>query len=506
MKATSDHVQRSLGSHSRKTSSLALTATLAVLLISWQPASMSCCQEPVVGQESTAISTEELALLRSGLEKVTENRVKETISFLASDELAGRDTLSVGFDRAAQYAVERLQAAGIEPGADGEYFHKTKVAATRVPSEGVVLKDSANAPFKHFGLLGSGSKAAEWKGTIPLVDLSLETPSLGQPGPIAADFDSMAGTSRVVNQIVRSANRWFQAGATALVLRVDPKSDLVATAAQWQGMLRMENPRSRFNIPVLLVPNDLPWDSENAMTLALPAEESIEAEACNIIGILPGKDRVLSREYVMFSAHLDHIGVAASGEDRIYNGADDNASGVTAVLSLADAFAAIPERPNRSIVFMLFWGEERGLLGSRAFVKTPTMDLKQIVACINIEMIGRPEEGAFGKVWMTGWEKSDLGSLMQKTSAEVGVDIFEHPRFSSMLYGSSDNYAFAEAGVVAHSFSAGSLHEDYHQVTDEWTRLQLPHMTKVIQGLLAGSWKIVQGEVTPKGEASSSKR
>jgi hypothetical protein len=95
---------------------------------------------------------------------------------------------------------------------------------------------------------------------------------------------------------------------------------------------------------------------------------------------------------------------------------------------------------------------------------------------------------------------------MQETSQAVGVDIFEHPRFSAMLYGSSDNMAFVEAGVIAHSFSAGSLHDDYHQVTDEWEKLNLPHMTKVIQGLFAGSWRLVQGEVTPQKTAAGGGR
>ncbi len=96
---------------------------------------------------------------------------------------------------------------------------------------------------------------------------------------------------------------------------------------------------------------------------------------------------------------------------------------------------------------------------------------------------------------------------MNETSQAVGVDIFEHPRLSSTeMYSRSDNYAFAEAEVIAHSFSAGSLHEDYHQVTDEWEKLNLPHMTKVIQGLFAGSWRLAQGQATPAKTAPAAGR
>ena len=117
-------------------------------------------------------------------------------------------------------------------------------------------------------------------------------------------------------------------------------------------------------------------------------------------------------------------------------------------------------------------------------------------------MIGRPEPGAHGKVWMTGWHQSDLGTLMQQAAEEVGVLVFEHPRFSSFLYPQSDNWSLVEKGVIAHSFSAGSLHTDYHQPTDEWERLQLDHMTKIIQGLFAGSLPIANGKLTPVKSAN----
>jgi Zn-dependent M28 family amino/carboxypeptidase len=147
---------------------------------------------------------------------------------------------------------------------------------------------------------------------------------------------------------------------------------------------------------------------------------------------------------------------------------------------------------------MTFWGEESGLLGSKQFCQTPSWPLEKIVANVNIEMIGRPEPGANSKMWVTGWGESDLGPLMAAASNPFGVEIFEHPKFSAQLYRSSDNWSFAEKGVVAHSFSAGSLHADYHQPDDEWEKLELPHMTRVIQGLFVGSLPLASGEATPK--------
>lgn len=166
-------------------------------------------------------------------------------------------------------------------------------------------------------------------------------------------------------------------------------------------------------------------------------------------------------------------------------------------LPLPTPSGAMKQRPKRSVLFMTFWGEESGLLGSKQFVATPSWQLDQIVANINIEMIGRPEGGARGKIWMTGWQESDLGMLMSQSAKPWGVEIFEHPKFSSMLYRASDNWSFVERGVIAHSFSAGSLHPDYHQVDDEWDRLEIPHMTQVIQGLWLGSLPLLEGTQSP---------
>lgn len=451
------------------------------------------------------LSAAEQETLRVGLSRITEAHVRETIQYLASDELAGRDTLSPGFEAAADYVLERFQRAGLRPGAGEDFNHITKVAATRTPQQGIVWTDAEGQELPQLGLLGA-AEAVDWQGKLTPVDLNAEESTLATPGPVWSTWSTNSGGPRVVSQVIRAANRWRQAGATAVLLQVPRDHPLLESAQSAAGTVAVASPRTQFTLPILLIPTDLPQELTGEFRLQLPAQETLQADARNVIAILPGSDPNLAEEYILFSAHLDHIGTAPSGEDRIFNGADDNASGVTAVLSLAEAFAALPQAPKRSLVFMVYWGEERGLLGSRAFVRTPSIPLEKIVANINIEMIGRPEEGAYGKTWVTGWDKSDLGPLMQQVAPAVGVDIFEHPRFSSMLYGSSDNFAFAEVGVIAHSFSAGSLHEDYHQVTDEWEKLNLPHMTKVIQGLMVGSWRLVQGEATPKAAPAANNR
>ena len=240
----------------------------------------------------------------------------------------------------------------------------------------------------------------------------------------------------------------------------------------------------------------------------LPARTGLGSSSSFTVGLLnslyalKGKMRTkeqLAKEAIIFTAHLDHIGQQGSVGDTICNGADDDATGVTGVLSLADAYGAMETAPKRTVIFMTFWGEEKGLLGSRYYCANPVWPLEKTVANINLEMLGRPEPGASGKCWSTGWEKSDLSELMSVGAKKVGVLIFQHPTFSGdMLYRASDNAPFVDKGVIAHSFSAGSLHEDYHKPGDEWQKLELKHMTKVIQGLFAGSLPFANGEFTPK--------
>jgi len=432
--------------------------------------------------------------------QITEGRVKSTISFLASDELAGRATASSQFDIAAAFVASRFRGAGLTGGAEGSYYHETSIKMFQLPNTPLVAIDSDKMPLAHFGLLAAGETSMEFSGDVTIVDLNAELPSSGLSGIVAGRYAGDAKGPRILSQVVRMASKLSVAGAKVLLLGVATDSELIRLAQQSRDNARIESPQNRFPIPVLLVPESAV--KPQSLTLKTPSIIQSSKPMRNVIGVLPGSDPILSKEAILFSAHLDHLGVRADIGDGIFNGADDDASGVTAVVTLADAFGAIPQ-PKRTILFMTFWGEESGLLGSKQFVATPSWPLDKIVANINIEMIGRPEPGAYGKIWMTGWQESNLGSLMDSASRPQGVEIFNHPSFSARLYRSSDNWSFAEKGVVAHSFSAGSLHSDYHQPDDEWEKLEIPHMTRVIQGLFFASQPLANGTLTPTASKSN---
>lgn len=377
-------------------------------------------------------------------------------------------------------------------GKEGSFFQTSKIATVTIPKNGIAIS-SDGKPVNHFGLLGAGREAFQYSGKIAFVAADEDVSDKEFDSPVAMQVKPIENP-RAESNVVRRAQSLKRKGATAVLMVVGSEHRLVARASR-TSKPRIINPRQRLGYPTLLISE---FDPAAEYQISIPATQFGESEVRNVIGILKGSDAELSKEAIIVSAHLDHIGEQSGLADPVFNGADDNATGVTAVLSIADAFGAMKTRPKRTVIFMTYWGEEKGLLGSRYYVSHPLWPLEKTVANVNIEMVGRPEAGAAEKSWMTGWNQSNLGQLVSKGSERIGVKIFEHPRFSKMLYRASDNAPFVDQGVIAHSFSAGSLHNDYHQPGDEWDRLDLKHMTKVIRGLYAGCVPIANGDLTPK--------
>jgi Zn-dependent M28 family amino/carboxypeptidase len=209
-------------------------------------------------------------------------------------------------------------------------------------------------------------------------------------------------------------------------------------------------------------------------------ENSPRTETWNAIGILRGSDS--AGEVLLLTAHLDHLGIGppnAAG-DSIYNGADDDASGTTAVLALAHAFAAGP-RARRTMVFALFGSEELGGLGNAGFLAHPPVPLASIVASLEFEMIGRPDPAVPGDaLWLTGYERSNLGPELAKHGAHLLPD--PHPREN--FFQRSDNIALARRGIIAQTVSSYGLHKDYHQPSDELAKIDFNHLDSAIASMV----------------------
>ena len=205
-----------------------------------------------------------------------------------------------------------------------------------------------------------------------------------------------------------------------------------------------------------------------------PAERVIET---NVIGVMPGSDPGLQGEYVLVTAHFDHVGIGRPVEaDSIYNGADDDASGVVGLIEIARALASA--HPRRTVVFAAMAGEELGLLGTRWYIEHPAVPLAATVADLNLEMIGRPDTAIGpGRAWLTGYERTSMGPSI--TAAGLAVD--PDPRPGQSFYERSDNIAFARIGIPAHTLSSFGLHSDYHSPDDEVERIDFDHLETVIE-------------------------
>ena len=435
---------------------------------------------------------------QQAMEAIKQSDVLSTVAFLASDEMAGRNTPSRELDIAATFVAARFRGAGLEGLGPDSSFYQTTDLTQYLIAPGVAEISIGGNPLPSRGILFGGEKpvslTTQWSDDKQLDEVSGKVVVIDEfplpPQAIENPNLMLVTWARRVGPIAAK-------GAAAILVRTADTSSLPEMAQRVKETPLNLPAQFLMACPVILISADAKLDGE--VTVTAPAREAIATPVKNVMGVLRGQDPELAKQAIIISAHLDHIGQLPEDRqgDRINNGADDNATGVTAVLTLADAFARLEDRPQRSVIFMTFWGEEKGLLGSKYYAENPLWPLEKTVANINIEMIGRPEENAEGKTWGTGWTRSNLGQLMALGAARADVSVFYREDVSEMLYTRSDNYAFVQKGVIAHSFSAGSLHSDYHQPSDEVSKLNLPHMTRIIRGLFAGALPLVDGQLTP---------
>ena len=399
---------------------------------------------------------------------ITEERVREVVTWLASDERNGRDTGSRELEAAGAWLAKRFEAAGLAQVRKGSWFHEFSLPGVQIDSAAVKLtltrkQGDASKDFVFEAdkdvrqMLPSDGLAGEELCTVatagdPVLQRLLRARSARRPviieTPVGHPFwEQAAGVHTVL-----SGRR--QAARPMLLVRAGllPPAPAGERSVEWTATWSV-GPSVALDVTQRNVMAKLPADSSS-----------------------PHKD-----EYIVVSAHYDHVGVGAGqGGDNIYNGADDNATGTTAVVVLAEALAG--QRLQRNVLFVCFAAEERGLRGSRAFCDRPPVPLDKVIANLNIEMLGRPEAGKQKQCWFTGAGYSDFASVCEAALISTGVGVVDFP-MGNQLFWASDNASFVRKGIVAHSVSAGSLHDDYHQPSDEVDKLDVAHMTAVIRGL-----------------------
>jgi aminopeptidase YwaD len=409
----------------------------------------------------------------------------------------------------------------------GSGTHDELVAATYVGAE-----------LRSYGIAPAGDNAG-YVQSAPLLKLKVTGPPTVEIVPTggSAKITWIYGKDFLVNHVTRaefsgalqklagdSTDPKIAAGAVVLVTGRGDKRRVSASAAMHAGaiaaMVASDKGAADFEsrskhlpeLPDRLVNDDSGFGSRNVLELTADAVKTLAqmpdgtqihfqtpvAEeknfTWNAVGILQGTDPKLRHEAVLLSAHLDHLGVGRPvNGDSIYNGADDDASGTTAVLELARVLGSGP-RPRRTVIFALFGSEELGGLGSTYFREHPPVPLTEIVTNLEFEMIGRADPKVKADtLWLTGWERSNLGPML----AEQGANLVRDPHPEQDFFARSDNYVLAKKGVVAQTVSSYGMHPDYHRPSDDIAHLDFKHMDAAIQSLLGPIEWLVNSSFTP---------
>jgi hypothetical protein len=439
------------------------------------------------------------------------NDLKADVSFLASDLLQGRGTPSPGLDVAAEYIAAQFRRAGLEPAGDDGYFQTALLASVTPNLEGL-----------EFSLETAGNTVKARPESMALrqaaaADLS-RSPVFKVTGTDAAAIDALtpeqARGKVLVLDFPEGSNQFMTLRRLpAIAARLQPALLVLLIPS---GPPPNMTPRLREMSPLPPTPVLLIWDdairaalsaikpglADATISVHIPPPTVVPVKLHNVVGVLRGSDPTLRDTYLLLTAHYDHLGVRGSGEgDHIYNGANDDASGTASVIEIANALAAQPVRPKRSMVFMTFFGEELGLVGSRYYGAHPVFRLAKTVADLNLEQLGRTDVdggSSVGLVNVTGYDFSTLTDAVRQAGEATGLKVVKDEKLNIRYFMASDNQALADAGVPAHTLSVGYVFPDYHKPGDEWPKLDYDNLAKVDLTVALALFRVANSLETPQ--------
>ncbi len=445
--------------------------------------------------------------VRSMLNQVSGKSLRGHLSFIASDALEGRNTPSRGLDIAAEYIAAQFRRAGLEPAGDDSYFQTATFVMDETPMDAFELKLKTgtesisvaanqvsfnidkeltlNASILKLDYADTSAVAALEQAQVEGKVVITEIPdSRRAEGPrrlemFMARQEFLKKMRALKITLVVSIDRLSSTGSGAAQGRLtDPEDGRAGVQSPSTPVITVHDPK------VVELFDELktgPATTELELILPPPVEHRVRLR--NVIGLLRGSDPVLRDTYVLLTAHYDHIGVRAElAGDNIFNGANDDGSGTVSVIELASALATLKQRPKRSIVFMTFFGEEKGLLGSRYYARHPVYPVDKTVANINLEQVGRTDssEGPqLANASLTGFDYSDVGTTLEAAGKLVGIKVYKHEQNSDSFFGRSDNQALADQGVPAHTLCTAFVYPDYHGAGDHWDKIDYANLEKV---------------------------
>jgi len=420
--------------------------------------------------------------MQTAANHISADSLRGNLSFLSSDLLEGRATPSRGLDLAAEYIAAQFRRAGLEPAGDDGYFQTATLIEREQNPNGFELDITAAGKTVK---VAPADVSILTDKTISLENVPILATDQAIP-PGQADGKVIVWTGRGRRPDIPGAAMVLFAAQSLRPVVFDPEAD-------------MRNPPNRIVSPEALQLLQNEKDARAAIHVEPGAGHPVEVR--NVAGLLRGSDPALRDTYVMLTAHYDHLGMRATGEDRIYNGANDDGSGTVSVIEIAGALAALHPHPARSILFVTFFGEELGLVGSRYYGRHPLEPLAKTIADLNLEQLGRTDDSdgpQVGTASVTGFDFSGLTRVLVESGKLTGVKVYKSEKNSDPYFARSDNQALADLGVPAHTLGVAFEFPDYHGVGDEWPKIDYENMAKVDRMVAVGLLRLASGEAPPQ--------
>jgi hypothetical protein len=537
-----------------------LTAVVLVsLLVTTAPATFAqrAAEKPRKGAASTTA--------QRAVDTIVAAQLRDYLTFIASDEMEGRDTPSRGLDTTAKFLAMNLSRWGFKPaGDDSSFFQRIELRRDRTDTNdskvelngraltagtdflpaGGVGNVSGTLVFAGTGWFIKSKEIDAYKGIDPAGKIAVifGTPNMlprgmsrAELGPDSINPVEYARQKGVVGLIYipdlqylanwRTRQRIMERGSTFVAkfqqappnqqnplpsIVVSPEIANSLFASEQQNVNGVFNASSAANLPAPFVMKE-----QKKVTLNLANDTEI-IPTQNVVAIWEGSDPALKSEYVALGAHYDHVGSGClpAGTDTLCNGADDDGSGTTALLGMAEALSKAPARPKRSFLFVWHCGEEKGLWGSRYFTEYPTVPLDHIVAQLNIDMIGRSKKEGdtnpknssltgpdaiyiIGSTMMST-ELGELVNAVNKSFLNVTFDTrYDDPKDPNRFFYRSDHYNYARKGIPIIFFFDG-VHEDYHRPGDTADKIDYQKMEKITRTIYMTAWEIANRPTRPK--------
>ena len=446
---------------------------------------------------------------------IQETWTSKHMNILAADEMMGRKPGHDGNLIAGRYIAEQFKALGLKPANNGSYFQNIGLETVNPPKTGSISTDQGSAEIVQDFILRGGDG---FQGDYEYVKLPYAWVGEGYDDYKGVDVKGKIVVAKL-GEPNGNPNAFFRSGSQKAKLAQERGAvaliEIFESPSGWSRMSRFFG-RPSTGLKAQGAGADLPniWiSSETAgkifadkgnLKIDISKKETKELQAYNVAAILEGSDPKLKDEYIILSAHFDHVGFGAGAgkvtpEDTIFNGARDNAFGVVAVLAAAESFAKV--KPKRSVLFLALNGEEMGLLGSRFYAENPLIPLNKSVFNMNCDGAGYNDTGL---LTIIGMDRTGAKDEFQKAAAAFGLKAIDDPAPEQNLFDRSDNVSFAAKGIPAPTYSPGftafdaEINKYYHQNLDNPDNIDHNYLLKYAQSYTYAARLIANRKEAPK--------